>query len=111
MPIQPDNLETPNWIETRIVNFVWRITPACREVARLTSEGRDRALPLGMRMRFALHRCFCTWCARYAKQLDMLHEASHRLPDYLDQMGGRVLGSDAKARMKSALHESSNDDF
>ena len=96
-----DASETPNWLATKVANVVWRITPNCREVARLTSEGRDRPLPLGARTRLGLHRVFCQWCARYAAQLDLLHEATHRLPDHLE----KVLPTDAKARIKRAMRE------
>lgn len=88
-----------------LTDWVWRITPNCREVARLTSEGRDHALPLGVRTRLGLHRLFCKWCARYAKQLELLHEATHLLPEHLDQADGRMLNTDTKARFKRALRE------
>ena len=97
----PDHDETPNWLAGTLANLVWRVTPNCREVARLTSEGRDHALPLGTRTRLGLHRVFCKWCARYSAQLDLLHEATHRLPEHLD----KTLPTDAKARMKQAMRE------
>ncbi len=101
MPQTSEAPETPRWLTTKVAGLVWRITPNCREVARLTSEARDRALPLGARTRLGLHRAFCKWCARYAAQLDLLHEATHRLPEHLD----KALPIDAKARMKQAMRE------
>lgn len=103
---QSDEHETPNWIATKVANVVWRITPHCREVVRLTSEGRDHPLPLGARFRLGLHRRFCVWCARYAWQLDLLHEASHRFPEHIAETGGPALDPDAKARMKRVLTRS-----
>jgi hypothetical protein len=97
-----------NWITGKLLNLVWRITPDCRQVARLTSEGRERLLPLGARLRLGLHRCFCKWCARYAKQLDLLHEANLLFAEHVDQIGGPTLESDAKARMKLALQTAAN---
>ncbi|HEY2458475.1 MAG TPA: hypothetical protein VGI13_14325 [Candidatus Acidoferrum sp.] len=108
MPSSPDDHEPPNWITAKLANLVWRMTPACREVARLTSAGRDRPLPLGRRLRLGLHRCFCKWCARYAKQLDLLHEANYLFVEHVDQIGGPTLDSDAKARMKHALQTAAN---
>lgn len=105
MPRSIHDQSPSNWLKTRVSNWFWRLTPTCREVARLTSEERDHPLPLGMRLRLSLHRRFCKWCARYAKHLDLLHEASHLFPDHVDEMGGPVLHSDAKARMKRALRE------
>jgi hypothetical protein len=86
----------------KLANLVWRITPHCREVARLTSEELDRPLPLGTQLRLNLHRRFCKWCARYAEQLQLLHQASHRLAVDPDQTGP-ALDRDAKARIKRAL--------
>lgn len=101
MPHEPDTHPEPCWITTKIGDLVWRITPSCREVARFTSEGRDHALPFGMRLRLKLHRRFCAWCARYARQLDLLHEAAHRR----DEQHTSTLPADAKARLKSAIRE------
>ena len=92
-----------NWITGKLVNLVWRITPDCREVTRLTSEGRDRLLPLGTRLRLGLHRRFCKWCARYARQLDFLHKANHLFAAHVDQLSGPSLSTDAKSRMKRTL--------
>lgn len=95
----------PNWLKTKVSNWFWSLSPTCKEVVRLTSEGRDRSLPFGMRLRLSLHRAFCKWCARYARQLDLVHEASHLFPEHADQAGVPALGTDAKARMKRAIQE------
>ncbi len=105
MPLPPRDHELMNWLKTKASNRFWPLTPTCAEVVRLTSEGRDRPLPMGMRMRLSLHRAFCKWCARYAKQLDFLHKASARFPEQLDVIGSPTLGDGAKARMKRALGE------
>lgn len=91
------------WITAKLANLVWRITPDCREVTRLTSEGRDRLLPLGARLRLGLHRRFCKWCARYARQLDFLHKANHLFTAHVDQRDGPSLNTDAKRRIKRTL--------
>src|ERR1700744_1773952 len=80
------------------------ITPDCREVTRQTSEGRDRLLPLGARLRLGLHRRFCKWGGRYARQVDLLHKANHLFAADLDQIPGPSLNTDAKSRMKRTLH-------
>ena len=105
MSLSPQDHAPPNWLKTKVSGWFWSLTPTCKEVARLTSEGRDHPLPLGMRLRLGLHRSFCQWCARYAKQLDLVHEASHLFPEHVDQMEGPALKSDAKARMKRALQD------
>jgi len=103
MPFSTGDHEMPNWVTAKISNLVWRMTPDCRDITRLTSEGRDRRLPLGTRLRLGLHRRFCRWCARYASQLDLLHEANHLFAEHAGKIGGPTLDSDAKARIKRAL--------
>ena len=105
MPLSPHDHAPPHWLKTKVSRWFWSLSPTCKEVARLTSEGRDHPLPLGLRLRLGLHRTFCQWCARYAKQLDLLHEAGHLFPEHVDQIDGPPLDSDAKARMKQALRD------
>jgi hypothetical protein len=105
MQPSPEDHPPTHWITERVASLVWRVTPKCREVARLTSEGRDRALPLGTRLRLRVHRSFCLWCERYAQQLDLLHTAAERFPEHLDEAGGESLPADAKARLKRAMRQ------
>jgi hypothetical protein len=105
MPLSPDDHSQPGWLKTKVSTWFWSLTPTCKEVARLTSEGHDHPLPLGIRLRLSLHRCFCKWCARYAKQLDLVHDASHHFPEHVDQTDRPNLKSDAKARIKRALND------
>jgi len=108
MPSSPDDQEPPNWITVKLANLVWKITPDCREVTRLTSQERDRVLSPGTRLKLGLHRRFCRWCARYAKQLKFLHEASHLLAENSDRIDGPVLERDARTRMKKTLQAAAN---
>jgi hypothetical protein len=81
--------------------------PNCHEVVRLTSDERERDLPVITRWRIALHRTFCPWCARYARQLDLLHRA---LAEAFRPDRGQpkeVLPPEAKARWKAALSNAS----
>lgn len=105
MSHQTHDQPPPNWLKTKLSSWFWRLTPACREVARLTSEEHDHPLPLLTRLQLRLHRRFCKWCARYARQLELMHEASHLFPEHTDQIEGPTLGNDAKARMKQALQQ------
>jgi hypothetical protein len=105
-PLEPHKI--PKGVKAILAEFVWRITPKCREVARLTSQGRDRRLPLIMRARLLLHRTLCQWCARYARQLDLLHRASHALPEHMDIRAEPALDGYARERLKRALREHAN---
>ncbi len=105
MPHSPETPAPRSWFKTKVTGWFWSLTPTCHEVARLTSEARDHQLPAGIRMRLGLHRSFCQWCARYAKQLDLIGEASQLFPEHLDDLAGPGLGEDAKARLKRVLQE------
>lgn len=105
MSSTPHDDAPPNWLQRKVSNWFWSLTPTCKEVARLTSERRDHPLPLGLRLRLSLHRSFCEWCARYAKQLKLLHQASHLFPERVDELRGPTLESDAKARIKRSLRQ------
>jgi hypothetical protein len=99
---QPSHEEPPHRsLAGSFASIVWKITPHCREVVRLTSQSRDRSLSLAKRLRLGLHRRFCEWCARYAEQLEFLHESAHQL----DEKGSQALPSDAKSRLKRALKD------
>ena len=105
-----DEHTPPHWFKARASNWFWSLTPTCREIARLTSAQREHPLSIGMRLRLGLHRGFCQWCARYAEQLDFIHDASLILSDHTDEIGGPSLGHDAKARMKRALQREPGED-
>lgn len=105
MSSAPADHESPHWLKARLGSLVWRITPDCREVTRLTSEERDHALPFSTRTRLSLHRMFCKYCARYARQLELLHKASQHLPEQLEKASTPVLSANAKSRLKQALRE------
>jgi len=105
MPHPKDEHEPRSWFETKVSSWFWSLTPTCREVVRLTSEEREHPLPWGMRWRLRLHRLFCKWCARYARQLDLLHEASQLFPEKDQFTNQPVLKSEVEERLKRAVRE------
>src|SRR4051812_10558721 len=96
---QPGSRSRRSWL----ADSSWRLTPNCREVARLTSEALDRPVGLTVRIRLGVHRCFCRWCARYARQLDFLHEAGAQFDEHAERLSEPVLAVDVRARLKRAL--------
>ena len=52
---------------------------SCREAADLVSQGLDRRLGLGERLRLRVHLALCRSCARYRVQLRFLRRAMTRL--------------------------------
>jgi hypothetical protein len=111
MPFLSGDHEPPNWIAAKLATLVWKVTPDCRDIIRLTSEEHDRLLPLGTRLQLLLHRRFCQCCARYAKQLELLHEANRRFAAHINRITGPLLDNDSKARMKRALRSAASDEL
>lgn len=52
---------------------------SCREVSHLVSEGLDRKLGLGERLRIRLHLAICDGCTRFSRQVAFLRRAIRQL--------------------------------
>ena len=52
---------------------------SCKEVTRLVSQGLDRRLGFGERLRLRVHLAICDGCANFRKQMDFLRRAVQRL--------------------------------
>ena|SRR5271165_1647785 len=116
MPKRPENLDPTHnpsrlarrtWLQTRLVIFIGRHTPKCREVVRILSDGMDRPLPLSLRLKLRLHFLMCCWCQRYAQHLRFLREAAAAFPEHVEEAASAQLSSEAKERMKRALQSDS----
>ena len=53
--------------------------PTCKEVSHLVSQGLDRRLGLGERLRLRAHLAICDGCANFKRQMDFLRAAMKRL--------------------------------
>ncbi|MCK6428498.1 MAG: zf-HC2 domain-containing protein [Burkholderiaceae bacterium] len=53
----------------------------CRAAHRLISEGMDRQLGSGERLRLRLHLGMCSTCTRIERQMGFLRQAMRRLGD------------------------------
>ena len=51
----------------------------CSEVSRLVSQGLDRRLGPGERLRLRLHLAICEGCANFKRQMDFLRHAVRKL--------------------------------
>ena len=51
----------------------------CKEATHLLSEGHDRQLGLGERIRLRIHLAFCAGCTRYQRQLRLIRQACSEL--------------------------------
>jgi len=84
---------------------------SCREVTRLVSESLDRELPLRQRMSMKMHLMMCKLCSRYSKQLAGLREAVrlHSVREEDIDSYPASLSSEARERIKQALHHTSDE--
>jgi len=51
----------------------------CKEVSHLVSQGFDRELGWGERMRVRIHLAICDGCTNFKKQMDFLRRAMREL--------------------------------
>jgi hypothetical protein len=55
------------------------IFPSCKEVSHLVSQGLDRVLGLGERLRLRAHLAICNGCRNFRRQLEFLRTAVRKL--------------------------------
>jgi hypothetical protein len=95
--------EHRNWLQLRIVLLIVRLTPRCPEVIRILSQGMDKPLPLLTRLRLRVHYLMCSFCERYAKQLQYMRTTAREFPEKIGEISDATLPTDVKERMKDAL--------
>ncbi len=83
-------------------------TPRCRDVRRLLSEERDRALPWLVRKRLEWHLTVCLWCSRYRDQLGFIGRAARRMADR--NAPGPGLSDAARSRIRKAVQRREPDE-
>lgn len=55
--------------------------PSCKDVSALLSQGQDRPLSWGERMRLRMHLLLCEGCRNFSSQLEFLRTAVRRYRD------------------------------
>ena len=55
------------------------IFPSCKEVSHLVSQGLDRRLGFGERLRLRAHLAICNGCRNFRRQLEFLRTAVRKL--------------------------------
>lgn len=84
------------------------ISPTCREVSRLQSEGLDHALTTWQRLGLRLHLLLCQWCRRYGRQLRFLRKIVHEHPEKMAEAGPKNLSAEARERLKRVVRDAAN---
>ena len=57
----------------------------CKEVSRLVSQGLDRRLGFGERLRLRIHLAICDGCSNFDNQMAFLRKAVARLGEQPDK--------------------------
>jgi hypothetical protein len=96
------------WIESlkvRWVTWVWKHSPNCAEMARLSSARLDRDLAWYTRLKMRLHFLICIWCHRYERQLELLRSTARGMDNRLANSAKRGLSPEARKRIVTHLHK------
>ncbi len=99
----PSVLARRNWLQTKLVIFIGKHTPKCREMVRILSQSMDEPMPLMMRIKKRIHYLICCWCQRYEEHLHYMRKAARSFPEHSDQASSASLPLEAKERIKATL--------
>jgi hypothetical protein len=99
----PSVLARRNWLQTKLVIFIGKHTPKCREMVRILSESMDKPMPFMMRIKKRLHFLICCWCQRYEEQLHYLRKTAREFPDHAADISDATLPAKAKEQLKHVL--------
>ena len=98
--------EHRSWLRLRIVLLICKFTPTCPEVVRILSLGMDKELPASTRLKLRIHYLMCSFCERYAKQLNYMREVAREFPEKIGEVSAEKIPDDVKQRMREALRPS-----
>jgi len=91
------------WFTRWLAGLIGAVTPKCREVTRLISQGMERPLPLHARLKLRLHYVWCCYCGRYARQLGDIRKAARKLAENADAASSARLSPEARQRIRDAI--------
>ena len=101
----PSVLARRNRLQTKLVIFIGKHTPKCREMVRILSQSMDEQMPLWMRIKKRLHFLICCWCQRYEEQLRYMRDTVRRFPEHADEASDAPFSAEARQRIKQRLAE------
>ena len=99
----PSVLARRSWWQTKLVIFIGKHTPKCREMVRILSISMDSPLPLSMRIKKRIHYLICCWCQRYEEHLHYIRKTARCFPEHADESSNVPVSGEAKERWKQAL--------
>jgi hypothetical protein len=99
----PSVLARRNWLQTKLVIFIGKHTPKCREMVRILSQSMDEPMPLIMRIKKRLHFLICCWCQRYEEQLHYLRKTAREFPEHAGDISDVKLSTAAREQLKQRM--------
>jgi hypothetical protein len=99
----PSVLARRNWWQTKLVIFIGKHTPKCREMVRILSQSMDKPMPLSMRIKKRIHYLICCWCQRYEEQLHYMRKTTRQFAEHADEASTVPVPGETKERWKQAL--------
>src|SRR6516164_1859049 len=102
----PSVLARRNWWQTKLVIFIGKHTPKCREMVGILSKSMDEPMPLSMRIKKRIHFLICCWCQRYEEQLHYLRDTAREFPVHAHELTDVPVTSEMKERWKLVLRPS-----
>jgi hypothetical protein len=86
-----------SWPTTKVLTWIRKFTPPCKEITRLLSQSIDRRLPIYRRLGVWLHFAVCDLCRR--RQAPRVHPPSQPLD--AGALGGNVAGKSSHGRKET----------
>src|SRR5262249_30406079 len=102
----PSILARRNWWQTKLVIFIGKHTPKCREMVRILSQSMDEPMPLSMRIKKRIHYLICCWCQRYEEQLIYMRKTARAFAEHADEASSVPVTDEMKERWKEILRPS-----
>jgi hypothetical protein len=99
----PSVLARRNWWQTKLVIFIGKHTPKCREMVRILSKSLDEPMPLSMRIKKRIHYLICCWCRRYEEQLRYMRKTARAFAKHADETSAVPVPDETRERWKQAL--------
>jgi len=65
----------------------------------------DKRLPLTTRIKLRFHHLMCSFCERYAEQLNYIRTVSREFPEKIGEVSDATLPPETKERLKAALRQ------
>ena len=70
--------------DTRRRSALIKLKMTCREATQIALQAEDRSVPLAERLSLRLHQRSCSNCRRFARQVQLMREASARWRKFSD---------------------------